>query len=116
MILGDPLAKLTHKNGLKVTVAHPKSIRKDLFRAILQAAIPIAIWIRNDISQIDQVTEIDQVLTFKPLRYLGESIKKIRADADAQTEDHLGFHLALLWENPHRLTPNIMFELRPPGH
>ena len=108
--------KLTQKNGLKVTVAHPKSIRKDLFRAILQAAIPIAIWIRNDISQIDQVTEIDQVLTFKPLRYLGESIKKIRADADAQTEDHLGFHLALLWENPHRLTPNIMFELRPPGH
>ncbi len=107
--------KLNQKNGLKVTVAHPKSKRKDLFRAILQAAIPIAIWIRNDISQIDSVKEIDKVLTFKPLRYLCESIKKIRADADAQTEDHLGLHLALLWENPYRLTPNIMVELRAPG-
>jgi vWA-MoxR associated protein C-terminal domain/Effector-associated domain 10 len=108
-------SNLKERIGLKVTCPHPQSIRKDLFRAILQATTPIAIWIRNDIPNLDRVTAIDEILTFKPLCHLCESVKLTREEADAQTEEHLGHHLALLWENPYRLTPDIMVELIAPG-
>jgi len=109
-------SKLKEKIGLKVTCTHSKSIRKDLFRAILRATTPIAIWTRTDIANLDQVTAIDKILTFKPLCNLSESVRRNRQEAaDAQTEEHLGHHLALLWENPYRLTPDIMVELNSPG-
>ncbi len=107
--------KLEEKIGLKVTRAHPQSIRKDLFRAILSATTPVAIWTRADIYYQGKVNLIDEILTFKPLCYLCESVRQIREKADAQTEEHLGFHLAILWENPYRLTPDIMVELIAPG-
>lgn len=111
--------KLKEKIGLKVTCTHSKSIRKDLFKAILTATTPIAIWTRTDIANLDQVTAIDRILTFQPLCHLSESVRFTRAEADAeadaQTEEHLGHHLALLWENPYRLTPDIMVPLNSPG-
>jgi len=108
-------SKLKERIGLKVTCTHSKSIRKDLFKAILRATTPIAIWTRTDIANLDQVTAINKILTFKPLCHLGESVRLTREQADAQTEEHLGHHLALLWENPYRLTPDIMVELNSPG-
>jgi hypothetical protein len=108
-------SKLKERIGLKVTCTHSKFIRKDLFKAILRATTPIAIWTRTDIANLDQVTAIDKILTFKPLCHLGESVRLTREQADAQTEEHLGHHLALLWENPYRLTPDIMVELNSPG-
>ena len=102
---------LSKKIGLKVTCHHPKSMRKDLFKAILQATTPLAIWTRTDIPNLDQVTAIDEILTFQPLCHLCESVRQTREEADAQTGEHLGHHLALLWENPYRLTPDIMREL-----
>jgi hypothetical protein len=106
---------LQDKIGLKVTCAPTKAKTKDLFKAILTATTPIAIWTRCDIPDFDQVAAIDKVLTFKPLCHLCESVRHSREQADAQTEEHLGFHLALLWENPHRLTPNVMLQLTTPG-
>ncbi|MGK7930127.1 MAG: hypothetical protein AB4041_01660 [Microcystaceae cyanobacterium] len=103
--------RLKEKIGLKVTCAHPQCFRKDLFRAILQATTPIAIWTRKDIPHVDQVTEINNILMFKPLCDLGESLLKTREKADAEMGEHLGLHLSLLWENPYRLTPDIMVEL-----
>ena len=107
--------KLEEKIGLKVTRAHPQSIRKDLFRAILSATTPVVIWTRADIYHQGKVNLIDEILTFQPLCSLCESVRQIREKADAQTEEHLGFHLAILWENPYRLTPDIMVELIAPG-
>ncbi|RCJ28378.1 hypothetical protein A6770_23910 [Nostoc minutum NIES-26] len=106
---------LQNKIGLKVTCAPPKAKIKDLFKAILTATTPIVIWTRYDIPNLDQVTAIDEVLSFKPLCHLCESVRQKREQADAQTEEHLGFHLALLWEDPHRLTPNVMLQLTTPG-
>ncbi|MEH2105932.1 VMAP-C domain-containing protein [Nostoc sp.] len=106
---------LKEKIGLKVTCAPPKAKTKELFKAILTATTPIAIWTRCDIPNFDHVAAIDEILTFKPLCHLCESVRLTREKADAQTEEHLGFHLALLWEDPHRLTPNVMLELTTPG-
>jgi hypothetical protein len=105
--------RLKEKIGLKVTCTHPKSMRKDLFRAILQATTPVAIWIRNDIPDLDRVMAIDKILTFKPLCHLCESVRHTREIADAQTEEHLGLHLAVIWENPYRLTPDLMELVEP---
>lgn len=108
-------SKLKEKIGLKVTCSHSKFITKDLFKAILAATTPIAIWTRADIANLDQVTAINDILTFKPLCNLSESVRRKREEADnAQTEEHLGHHLALLWENPYRLTPDAMLELNSP--
>jgi hypothetical protein len=106
---------LKEKIGLKVTCAPPKAKTKDLFKALLTATTPIAIWTRYDIPNFDQVAAIDEILSFKPLCHLCESVRHTREQADAQTEEHLGFHLALLWEDPHRLTPNVMLQLTTPG-
>jgi vWA-MoxR associated protein C-terminal domain len=108
--------KLNDKIGLKVTCTHPKSMRKDLFRAILQATTPVAIWIRNDIPDLDRVTAIDEILTCRPLSHLCESVRQTRGLADAQEAEHIGRHLAVLWENPYRLTPDVMVELKPAGY
>jgi uncharacterized coiled-coil protein SlyX len=107
---------LNDKIGLKVTCTHPRSMRKDLFRAILQATTPVAIWIRNDIPDLDRVTTIDEILTFRPLAHLCESVRQTRELADAQDAEHIGLHLAVLWENPYRLTPDVMVELKPAGY
>lgn len=106
---------LQEKIGLKVTCAPPKAKTKELFKAILTATTPIAIWTRYDIPDFDHVSAIDEILTFKPLCHLCESVRQTREQADAQTEEHLGFHLAILWEDPYRLTPNVMLELTTPG-
>jgi hypothetical protein len=108
--------KLKEKIGLKVTCTHPKSMSTDLFKAILQATTPMAIWIRNDIPDLDRVTAIDKILTFRPLAHLCESVRQTRELADAQEADHIGLHLAVLWENPYRLTPDVMVELKPAGY
>ncbi|WP_192901088.1 MULTISPECIES: hypothetical protein [Okeania] len=49
---------------MKVTRAHPQSIRKDLFRAILSATTPVVIWTRTDIERREKVNLIDEILTF----------------------------------------------------
>jgi vWA-MoxR associated protein C-terminal domain/Effector-associated domain 10 len=108
--------KLNDKIGLKITCTHPKSMRKDLFKAILQATTPVVIWIRNDIPDPDRVTAINEILTFRPLAHLCESVRKTRELADAQEAEHIGLHLAVLWENPYRLTPDVMVELKPVGY
>jgi hypothetical protein len=47
---------------------------------------------------------------------LCESVRQTREKAEAaETGEDLGLHLALLWENPYRLPPDIMRELETPG-
>ncbi|WP_375490815.1 hypothetical protein [uncultured Nostoc sp.] len=64
-------------------------------------------------------TILERIVKHQHTDYQNDSCKSsnrlTREKADAQTEEHLGFHLALLWEDPHRLTPNVMLELKTPG-
>jgi hypothetical protein len=106
---------LMSKIGLKVTCPPPQSKIEELFRAILTAATPIAIWTRQDLANCDCLTAIDEFLSCKLLSNLCESVRMLREEADADPEEHFGSHLAILWEDPHRLTPDVMAELRSTG-
>ncbi|MBE9142964.1 VMAP-C domain-containing protein [Planktothrix mougeotii] len=111
-------SSLNEKIGLKLTCAPPQAPakRKDLFLAILQATTPIAIWTRCNLKNCDLAAEIERVLTLNTLSCLCESVRKVREEANAEeNEQHLGFHLALMWENPYRLIPDVMIPLIPPG-
>ncbi len=106
--------KLSDKIGLKVTCPPPKSKLEELFRAILLAATPIAIWTRRDLATCGCLTAIDDFLSCQLLSNLSESVRMLREEADADPEEHFGSHLAILWEDPYRLTPDVMVELMPP--
>jgi uncharacterized protein (UPF0147 family) len=108
---------LTQKLGLKLTCGLIETHKKDLFTAILKAASPIALWARCNCAHWDQVAEMDELLLAGPLMALSEMVWKKRQDADLadQPANHLGSHLALLWEDPYRLTPDALAQLRPPG-
>jgi uncharacterized protein (UPF0147 family) len=108
---------LMQKIGLKLTCGLAEAQKKQLFKCILKAATPIALWARCDVPECDQVTEISQLLLAGPLLKLSEKILQTRRDVvkEAKPEEHLGSHLALLWEDPYRLTPDALAQLVPPG-
>jgi vWA-MoxR associated protein C-terminal domain len=112
---GRLTCRLNEKIGLKVTCSNAQLTIEDWLTSVRSAATPIAIWIRSGTFNLDRVTEIDRALTLQPLCELCKSVQKIRVQAHTQTEEHLGFHLALLWENPYRLTPPAMIALREAG-
>ena len=110
--------ELHEKIGFKSTSCPPQQKRKDLFKAILKSAIPIALWTRYNCPNRHQ--EIEHLLNWQPLNCLCDSIKKKRMNAVAQKDEiqkkqHLGSHLAVIWENPYRLTPHAIARLMAPG-
>jgi hypothetical protein len=108
---------LTQKLGLKLTCGLIEGQQKELFTHVLMAAAPIAIWIRCDLPHLDSVAELDDLLGMGPLLDLVKKVKERRTDAWMADcpEDHLGSHLALMWEDPNRLTPDAMAQLIPTG-
>lgn len=107
---------LTQKLGLKLTCGLVEANKKDLFTCILKSATPIAIWARCDLLHLDQTAEINELL-MAPLRSLLKRVleKRLKADIADKPEDHLGSHLAMLWEDPYRLPPEPGAPLIPPG-
>ncbi|MBD2713392.1 hypothetical protein H6G71_25855, partial [Arthrospira platensis FACHB-835] len=86
-----------------------------LVKAILQAATPIALWPRCPDANSNYAESINQLLTCRPLRQLTESVQELRSQSRGNGPDHLGCHLGFLWEDPYRLTPEMMIELMQPG-
>jgi vWA-MoxR associated protein C-terminal domain len=112
--LGNNLAQ---KLGLKLTCGLVDEHKEDLFKTILRAATPIAVWSRCDLAHLDQALEIDALITANPLLKLSEAVWRKRQQADEEDDPamHLGAHLGILWEDPYRLTPDAMMQLMPPG-
>jgi hypothetical protein len=112
--LGNNLAQ---KLGLKLTCGLVDEHKEDLFKTILRAATPIAVWSRCDLAHLDQALEIDALMTANPLLKLSEAVWRKRQQADEEDDPamHLGAHLGILWEDPYRLTPDAMMQLMPPG-
>jgi vWA-MoxR associated protein C-terminal domain len=108
---------LSQKLGLKLTCGLESEHKLDLFRAILNAATPIAIWVRCDLPDLDLAAELDALITDRHLFGLSAAVmrKRQQADEEERSEQHLGAHLAMLWEDPGRLTPDAMEWLLTPG-
>jgi vWA-MoxR associated protein C-terminal domain len=108
---------LSQKLGLKLTCGLELEHKLDLFRAILNAATPIAIWVRCDLPDLDLAAELDALITDSHLFGLSAAVmrKRQQADEEERSEHHLGAHLAMLWEDPGRLTPDAMEWLLTPG-
>ncbi|BBC26647.1 hypothetical protein [Pseudanabaena sp. ABRG5-3] len=108
---------LKAKLGIKITCVPPEPERKNIFKAILKSAIPIAVWMRKDIRECDRESKLDCLLTSGNLETLPEYIRKEREEAYIcdDPEEHFGNHLVLLWEDPNRLTPDVMARLLTTG-
>jgi hypothetical protein len=108
---------LSQKLGLKLTCGLESEHKLDLFRAILNAATPIAIWVRCDLPDLDLAAELDALIADSHLFGLSAAVmrKRQQADEEERSEQHLGAHLAMLWEDPGRLTPDAMEWLLTPG-
>lgn len=72
---------------------------------------------RKDIRECDRESKLDCLLTSGNLETLPEYIRKEREEAYIcdDPEEHFGNHLVLLWEDPNRLTPDVMARLLPTG-
>ena len=68
---------LSTKLGLKLTCS-PTSKHKEFFISILKAAVPIAIWSRSSIPDLDLATEMDTLLTSGSLLELLDRIRQKR--------------------------------------
>jgi hypothetical protein len=105
------LLRAEQKIGIQAACALPleEDQKELLFGAIHDAATPIAVWFicDDDIPNLEDNVPIFKELTNTPLGKLPDYIKKQRLFAHAKKppEQHLGYHLSILWENPYRLPP-----------
>jgi vWA-MoxR associated protein C-terminal domain/Trypsin-like peptidase domain/vWA-MoxR associated protein middle region (VMAP-M) 1 len=99
--------------GLKLFQEPLRVGEKSTFAALLAAAAPVAIWLRQPLPDIDQSTTIDDLLECCP-HGLSEVVKEQRGQAfsskdSREPDSHIGEHLALLWEDFDRLPPDLDF-------
>lgn len=93
--------------GLKVTQA-PCQLEPDgLFGAVLQAGLPLAIWSRCDLRTCSTESELDRVLQASCLSALPAAVQAERRQARRAKgdKDHIGHHLAILWDDPNLVPP-----------
>ncbi|WP_414622072.1 effector-associated domain EAD1-containing protein [Calothrix sp. CCY 0018] len=104
------------KLGVKVTCCLPETNNKiKLFHAILIGGVPICLWTRCHLPNIDD--DFDELLNiefFKDESASIESVFKFRRKAHAkpEKENYLDYHLGLgfLCDNPHRVPSNLMLQ------
>jgi hypothetical protein len=94
--------------GLKFAKEPLRVGKNSTFAALKLAASPVAIWLRQPLSDVDEAA-IDQLLSCC-LHELPQIVKQQRQLAFSEDPDsHMGHHLALLWESFDRLPPDVDF-------
>jgi arsenate reductase-like glutaredoxin family protein len=98
-----------HVVGLKLAQG-PLSIGKEsAFAAFQSSGGSMAIWLRQPLSTVPCAVHLNQVLACC-LGEVPETVKQQRLEAFPHNPDsHIGHHLALLWEDFNRLTPDCDF-------
>lgn len=100
-------SRLNQDCAIALKLMKPPS--KEFFQVMDQTAIPVALWIRQELQNLNFQVELDQLLQCS-ITELPERVKQKRLDdfPDA-SEQRIGHHLSLLWENPHILPPHIEY-------
>lgn len=75
------------------------------FAALQKVAAPVAIWLRQDMETAYCMKIVENVLRH-PLTELPEIVRQMRVDSiGCRPEEHIGHHLALIWDDFDRLPP-----------
>lgn len=117
--LGTLLFKLGEPEVIALKLAKiPEQVRvESIFAALLKTATPLALWVRRNLPILPyQMSEFNSLLGCC-IQELPNRVKLKRRETllpDNQQEDnHIGHHLALIWEDPHRLPPPDIEYLHP---
>ena len=100
----------TKKLGIKVTCCLPKTDdKRQLFQSILIGGVPICLWTRRDLCNIDDNDKIDRLLDTvffeDELKWI-ESIFNLRREAykeGANKDKYLGYDIGFICDNPYRI-------------
>jgi hypothetical protein len=106
------------KIGFIIPCLPSEEKQEALFNAMLDASVPIALWVRKALPEFDHITEFTELLQTGLLKDLPECIRKLRERAHIQrkaVDIDYAYHLSILWEDPNRLPPNVMIQLQSPG-
>ncbi|NET85709.1 MAG: hypothetical protein F6J94_28585 [Moorea sp. SIO1F2] len=98
---------LEEREAIAVKLHQPPC--EQILKVIDRTAIPVTLWLRkNDFTTINCQDELEQLLNCK-INELPEKVKQQRLEAfgKGNKEEHIGHHLALLWEDPYLLPPQI---------
>lgn len=78
---------------------------ESILQVIDKRAIPVALWVRKNINCQE---ELDKILNCK-INELPKKVQeqRLKAPNEEDGQEHIGHHLALLWEDPYLLPPQI---------
>lgn len=100
--------------GLKLTCVPSRKDCTQVFATLFKSGAPIAFWTRcNQIENLDLSTEMDRFLSIHLLKNRAELLEQIRQEREnayAADVDHLGNHLAILWDDPSRVPLEYQFK------
>ncbi|AFY58461.1 hypothetical protein Riv7116_6105 [Rivularia sp. PCC 7116] len=107
--------ELEEKFGVKITCCLPENDldKEELFIAVLRGGVPIFLWTRCDLPDInDDFDNLLKIDFFQSELTRIESVWKLRKKAHAKPdkENYLGYHLGFLCDNPHRVPFNLMLQ------
>ncbi len=81
---------------------------------LAKQGIPVAVWVRNNQSEEDWSPKLLNQVLSHPLKDVPEKVLEIRRNTpplESETEyaqsPKLGHHLAILWDDPNRVPPNV---------
>jgi hypothetical protein len=84
-----------------------KNLEKDVFFALTKSGVPIALWPRQINSAHELIQQLNELLSC-PLEQLPQCLFKNRYDLwKDEKEQHTGYHLSLLWDDPDRIPPDL---------
>jgi len=82
-------------------------IKKDVFFALTKSGVPIALWPRH-IKNRDELKQQLSKLLSCTLEQLPQCLFKSRRNLwENENEQHTGYHLSLLWDDPDRIPPEL---------
>ena len=117
-LIPDKFLSQNQKIGFVIPCLPGAEEQEDLFNALIDASAPVTLWFRDSPPGLDQMGELKKLLAGGSLADLPERLRAARhkASSDGRSrEEHFSYHLSILWEDPNRLTPDVMIQLQAPG-
>lgn len=102
-------SKLNHNRVYALKLINSPS--PEIFQVISKTAVPVALWIRQELENLDIQAELDDLLQCS-ITELPQRVREKRNDSFGKDkQSHIGHHISFLWENPNILPPQIEYTL-----